>query len=214
MGTKTFVGIAACCAFFVSSAIAQESTSPASSHSPLNETLYRSVCGRVQAPMVFSTRDTVFALSLPTDEPAEVYVKLTVGKNGKVKEKETRVHANHIAGYVAPAFMAATKDLKIDRSLLADMEGKDTSLLLTFPLEYQCVLDTMTKEWPSMKPIAHSAPHLINYRSTVYGSGEAALQKNINKQGTIYSTYDPWDTYYLKPSRVWYYLAFIKGQQE
>ena len=108
----------------------------------LNETLYRSVCERVQAPLVFSTRDTVFALSLPVDEPAEIYVQLTVGKNGKVKEKLTRVNANHIAGYVAPAFVAAAKDLRIDKDLLAGLQGKDTSVLLTFPLEYCHVLDT------------------------------------------------------------------------
>ena len=214
MGTKTFVGIAACCAFFVSSAIAQESTSPASSHSPLNETLYRSVCGRVQAPMVFSTRDTVFALSLPMDEPAEVYVKLTVGKNGKVKEKETRVHANHIAGYVAPAFLAATKELRIDKSLLAGMEGKDTSLLLTFPLEYQCVYDTINKEWPDMTPRPWWTPGLSPL-TIQNGGGEAALQKDLREEGTISMSSGAWSDYRnTKPTRVWYYLAFIKGNQE
>ncbi len=206
--TKTLASVLAGCGLFVTTAQAQ--TSPAS----LNEALYRSVCERVQAPLVFSTRDTVFALSLPQDEPAEVYVQLTVGKNGKVKEKLTKVHANHIAGYVAPAFIAATKEMRIDRSLLTGMTGKDTSLLLTFPMEYQCVYDTINKARPSMKIIAGSMPSLIDYRSTIYGSGENALQKDINKNGIIYSTYEPWDYYYTKPTRVWYYLAFIKEQPE
>ncbi|MCC8063429.1 MAG: hypothetical protein LIO68_09380, partial [Rikenellaceae bacterium] len=122
----------------VHTAAAQDS-SPSGS---LDEALYHSICERVQAPLVFSTRDTVFALSLPQDEPAEVYVQLTVGKNGKVKEKLTKVHANHIAGYVAPAFLAATKAMKVDKGLLAGITGKDTSLLLTFPMEYCHVLDT------------------------------------------------------------------------
>ena len=164
--------------------------------------------------MVFSTRDTVFALSLPTDEPAEVYVKLTVGKNGKVKEKETRVHANHIAGYVAPAFMAATKDLKIDKSLLAGMQGKDTSLLLTFPLEYQCVYDTINKEWPGMyRPTVPYAN--LPYRTSLKGSNSELVVQERIKDNKI-STYDyaKWLQEQSPSTRVWYYLAFIKGQQE
>ncbi|WP_294600544.1 hypothetical protein [uncultured Rikenella sp.] len=64
----------------------------------LERVLQRSVVERVQMPLVFSTRDSLFALSLPTaDEgPAEVYVQLTVGRNGRVKEKKTRVNANHV----------------------------------------------------------------------------------------------------------------------
>lgn len=214
MGTKTFVGIAACCAFFVSSAIAQESTSPASSHSPLNETLYQTVCERVQTPMVFSTRDTVFALSLPADEPAEVYVKLTVGKNGKIKEKETRVHANHIAGYVAPAFMAATKDLRIDKSLLAGLQGKDTSLLLTFPMEYQCVLDTMSKAMPGgdLEDRIALPLHSVDLRGIPQTIKER--ERNVEIWLTSYPGDMKEEYQKAEPTRIWYYLAFIKDQPE
>ena len=221
MGTKTFVGIAACCAFFVSSAIAQESTLPASSHSPLNETLYQSVCGRVQAPMVFSTRDTVFALSLPTDEPAEVYVKLTVGKNGKVKEKETRVHANHIAGYVAPAFMAATKELKIDKSLLAGMQGKDTSLLLTFPLEYCHVLDTTVM---ASRADAHPYQSELFYKNMIKPWSKSNKNSREYSPGKYFGTGFELENPYIDSPRfpqpdsysgpLSFYIVFIKGQQE
>lgn len=224
MGTKTFVGIAACCAFFVSSAIAQESTSPASSHSPLNETLYQTVCERVQTPMVFSTRDTVFALSLPADEPAEVYVKLTVGKNGKIKEKETRVHANHIAGYVAPAFMAATKDLRIDKSLLAGLQGKDTSLLLTFPLEYCHVLDTTVM---ASRANAHPYQSQLYYDKMItpwwqennssLGNTPSASQINnffmdnpYNESSRLGKSIFPVPDSHS--GKVSYYLVFIKGE--
>lgn len=142
MGTKvkTLVGILAGCVLLTGSVAAQNPSS--AFDASLDAALYRSVCERVQVPMVFSTRDTVFALSLPADEPAEIYVQLTVGKNGKVKEKLTRINTNHIGSYVAPAFLAATEDLRIDKSLLAEMQGKDTSLILTFPLEYCHVFDT------------------------------------------------------------------------
>lgn len=134
---KTFAGMMTASVLFTSFAAAQNPT-PSGAQS-LDATLCRSVCERVQAPMVFSTRDSLFALSLPTDEPATIFLQVTVGKNGKVKEKLTRVDANHLAGYVAPAFLAAVKDLRVDRGLL---NGKDTSLLLAFPMEYQCVYDT------------------------------------------------------------------------
>lgn len=142
MGTKvkTLVGTLAGCVLFAGTTTAQ--TQSPSGSSALDETLYRSVCERVQMPLAFATQDSTFALSLPDDEPAEVYVQLTVGRNGKVKAKLTRVNANHIAGYVAPTFIAATKDLSIDRSMLSGISDKDTSLTLTFPLEYQCVMDT------------------------------------------------------------------------
>ena len=164
--------------------------------------------------MVFSTRDTLFALSLPTDEPARVYLQLTVGKNGKVKEKLTKVHANHIAGYVAPAFIEAAKDLRIDRSLLAEMTGKDTSLLLTFPMEYQCVYDTINKEWPDMTPKPWWSPGLASL-PIQSGGGEVALQKALREEGVISMSSGAWSDYSnTKPTRIWYYLAFIKEPQE
>ncbi|WP_294600541.1 hypothetical protein [uncultured Rikenella sp.] len=114
----------------------------------LERVLQRSVVEHVQMPLVFSTRDSLFALSLPTaDEgPAEVYVQLTVGRNGRVKEKKTRVGANHVGQYVAPAFIAAAKGLRIDRDSVPALTGRDTSVVLTFPLEYRCVLDTVSKK--------------------------------------------------------------------
>ena len=85
-------------------AVPAAAQNPTPSGAPtLDETLYRSVCERVQMPVAFATRDSVFALSLPTDEPATISLQVTVGKNGRVKEKLTRINANHIAGYVAPA---------------------------------------------------------------------------------------------------------------
>ena len=208
---KTLASVLAGCGLFVTTAQAQ--TSPAS----LNDALYRSVCERVQAPMVFSTRDTLFALSLPTDEPARVYLQLTVGKNGKVKEKLTKVHANHIAGYVAPAFIEAAKDLRIDRSLLAEMTGKDTSLLLTFPMEYQCVYDTINKEWPDMTPETWQIADLLASRAYWHdgSNSEVAIQKRLRERGTISMSSSAWYKYSItKPTRVWYYLAFIKDRPE
>ncbi|MCC8063186.1 MAG: hypothetical protein LIO68_08115 [Rikenellaceae bacterium] len=204
---KSLASMLAGCGLFVTTAQAQ--TSPSGS---LDEALYRSVCERVHAPLVFSTRDTVFALSLPQDEPAEVYVQLTVGKNGKVKEKLTKVHANHIAGYVAPAFIAATKEMKVDKGLLSGMTGKDTSLLLTFPMEYQCVYDTINKEWPGMYrpnvPLAH-----LSYESSLDGTNsEMVLQKRIRDDRISTYDYAKWVQDQTIPTRVWYYLAFIHGQ--
>ena len=170
----------------------------------LNETLYRTVCERVQTPLVFSTRDTLFTLSLPADEPAEIYLQLTVGKNGKVKDKLTKVHANHIANYVAPAFAAATEELRIDRELLAGMQGKDTSLILTFPMEYQCVLDTMNKaliEENLILPfLDHTGYHPMTAQerertAAAWVSGFPSMIKAKNQE--------------IPLTRVWYYLAFI-----
>lgn len=210
MGTKvkTFAGMMTACVLFTSFATAQNPT-PSGSQS-LDATLCRAVCERVQAPMVFSTRDTAFALSLPTDEPATVFLQVTVGKNGKVKEKLTRVDANHIAGYVAPAFVAAVKDLRVDRSLL---NGKDTALQLAFPLEYQCVLDTVNKAWPSMTPTTMRFSDNA-YESSLFGSNSSSAMENRIREGTIYVPYDAqWKYIKSKPTRVWYYLAFIKDQQ-
>ncbi len=181
----------------------------------LNETLYRTVCERVQAPLVFSTRDTLFALSLPADEPAEIYLQLTVGKNGKVKNKLTKVHANHIANYVAPAFAAATEKLRIDRELLAEMQGKDTSLILTFPLEYQCVYDTVMRVWPESEEIGFAPFYRLDDRYTKAGiaQGPQTIQQrlwrfNTSGGGNVRAAiYEYWRS---APSRVWYYLAFVK----
>lgn len=180
----------------------------------LNETLYRTVCERVQTPLVFSTRDTLFALSLPADEPAEIYLQLTVGKNGKVKDKLTKVHANHIANYVAPAFAAATEELRIDRELLAGMQSKDTSLILTFPMEYQCVLDTVMRVWPESGEIGFAPFYRLDDRYTNAGiaQGPQTIQQRernlfIGSGGSIVGAI--WDYWHSDPSRVWYYLAFI-----
>lgn len=209
MGTsiRTTVLALAGCAIAVSASAQTPSSS-------LAEALSRSVCERVQAPMVFSTRDTAFALSLPQDEPATIFLQVTVGKNGKVKEKLTRVDANHLAGYVAPAFVAATKDLRIDRSLLGNLAGKDTSLLLAFPLEYQCVLDTMSKAMPDedlAKRIALPL-HSVDLR------GIPQTPKERERSVELWLTSYPGDMKekYLKtePTRVWYYLAFLKDQPE
>ncbi len=176
----------------------------------LNETLYRTVCERVQAPLVFSTRDTLFALSLPADEPAEIYLQLTVGKNGKVKDKLTKVHANHIANYVAPAFAAATEELRIDRELLAGMQSKDTSLILTFPMEYQCVYDTINKEWPETEKSLITLPfYRLEYgKSGYHPLNPQEREQEINQR---FGAYDhAKDQYrYVIPTSVWYYLAFI-----
>lgn len=181
----------------------------------LNETLYRTVCERVQTPLVFSTRDTLFALSLPADEPAEIYLQLTVGKNGKVKDKLTKVHANHIANYVAPAFAAATEELRIDRELLAGMQGKDTSLILTFPMQYQCVLDTVMRVWPESGEIGFAPFYRLDDRYTNAGiaQGPQTIQQrlwrfNTSGGGNVRAAiYEYWRS---APSRVWYYLAFVK----
>ena len=81
----------------------------------LEKMLTSSIKERVQMPLLFSTRDTTFALSLPDDEPAEVYLHVTVDRKGRVKEKLTRVNANHLGAYVAPTFADATKELRASR---------------------------------------------------------------------------------------------------
>ena len=177
--------------------------------SSLDETLYHTVCERVQAPLVFSTRDTLFALSLPDDEPAEIYLQLTVGKNGKVKDKLTKVHANHIANHVATAFAAATEELRIDRELLAEMQGKDTSLILTFQMQYQCVLDTINKAQPE-----DDFP-IVSFHSLTNSDRILTLRtpEERNRDQEIWVADYPGmmkEKYRRMPlSRVWYYLAFI-----
>lgn len=191
---------------------AQAQSSPVTETS-LNETLYRTVCERVQTPLVFSTRDTLFALSLPTDEPAEIYLQLTVGKNGKVKDKLTKVHANHIANYVAPAFAAATEELRIDRELLAEMQGKDTSLILTFPMQYQCVYDTINKEWPeSDLPDRIATPfyYLEKHKGFPLRPANAQEREKRAELRVMHYPSARQDAYRQTiPTHVWYYSAFI-----
>ena len=214
MGTQRKTAVFALVGCAIAVTAAAQTQPPSASVASLDRALYRSVCERIQAPMVFSTRDTTFALSLPTDEPAMVSLQVTVAKNGKVKEKLTRVDANHIAGFVAPAFLAATKGLAVDRSLLGNLTGKDTSLTLTFPLEYQCVYDTINKEWPSMTPKPYWSPSM-SALPIQQGGGEVGLQQSLRETGTISMSSGAWSDYRnAKPTRVWYYLAFIKDQSE
>lgn len=215
MGTsiRTTVLALAGCAIAVSASAQTPSSS-------LAEALSRSVCERVQAPMVFSTRDTAFALSLPQDEPATIFLQVTVGKNGKVKEKLTRVDANHLAGYVAPAFVAATKELRIDRSLLGNLAGKDTSLLLAFPLEYQCVLDTTVQ---ASRANVHPYQSRLFYDNmlSAYIDHERTSMNVKPGEGSGFKLENPYlinDPHFPKPDsysgQVSYYLVFLKDQSE
>lgn len=181
-------------------------------HVDLNRVLYRSVTERVQLPLVFSTRDSLFALSLPTaDEgPAEVYVQLTVGRNGRVKEKKTRVSANHVGAYVAPAFTAAAKGLQIDRDSVPALAGRDTSVVLTFPLEYRCVLDTMTRAWPNAGDRLRESVYNPCYFS---GSPQRPLtlgELDDNMRGHAYGGVSAVESQYRQaiPTPIWYYLVF------
>lgn len=204
--------MAALLAFSGQIAFAQSLSSSAS----LDAALYRSVCERIDGPMVFSTRDTLFALSLPVDEPAEVYVQITVGRNGKVKEKLTRVNANHLAGYVAPAFISATKDLQVDRSLVGNLTGKDTSLVLAFPLEYQCVYDTVSKEQPDAGAELRKElyRHYVHYEGGAYTNTQ--MKRELDMQRSTRSGLYLADYKYEKaePTPVWYYFACITDKSE
>ena len=210
MGTsiRTTVLTLAGCAIAVSASAQTPSSS-------LAEALSRSVCGRVQAPMAFSTRDTAFALSLPQNEPATIFLQVTVGKNGKVKEKLTRVDANHLAGYVAPAFIAATKDLRIDRSLLGNLSGKDTSFLLAFPLEYQCVYDTMNviSNWSLEERMAVPFHYLESNKGDIL-KPVTIKERDRQVEGNVMGKGNKAYTKRIKPTPVWYYLAFLKDQPE
>lgn len=190
---------------------------------PLHEVLYRTVCERIGGPMVFSTRDTLFALSLPTDEPATVYLQLTVSRNGRIKEKRTKVHANHLSEYVTPVFKAATEKLRVDRTLV---DNKDTSLLVAFPLEYQCVRDTTVQA-------SRANVHL--YRSRLFEDKVLTTwwNENKNSMGSTPSAAQIngffLDNPYIESSRIGgadfpiqnfysgpvsYYLVFLKDQPE
>ena len=126
----------------------------------LEKMLTSSIKERVQMPLLFSTRDTAFALSLPDDEPAEVYLHVTVDRKGRVKEKLTRVNANHLGAYVAPTFADATKELRVPNETMPALTGKDTSLLLAFEVAYCHLGDTTlvasrAYEHPYRSPITY-----------------------------------------------------------
>ena len=184
----------------------------------LSTILSRSVCERVQVPMIFSTRDTAFALSLPSDEPATIYLQLTVGRNGKVKEKQTRVHANHLAGYVSPAFVAAVKGLRVECSELGHLSGRDTSLLLAFPLEYQCLLDTTVR---ASRANAHPYQSRLYYDKMIkaYRIQQSKYVDVPGGMGIGYRLENPYiinDPHFPTPDSysgpISYYLVFFKKQ--
>ncbi|WP_297625170.1 hypothetical protein [uncultured Rikenella sp.] len=188
-------------------------------HVDLNRVLCRSVTERVQLPLVFSTRDSLFALSLPTaDEgPAEVYVQLTVGRNGRVKEKKTRVSANHVGVYVAPAFTAAAKGLQIDRDSVPALAGRDTSVVLTFPLEYRCVLDTMTRAWPNagdrLREISFSQITYYDQGNYVTSRPLTVDELERSMRGHAVSGVSAVESQYRRavPTPIWYYLVFLSN---
>ena len=221
-GFKTWFGIAVVLALFRNGVMAQETDSFGS----LEKAFLCSISERIDGPVFFSTRDTLFALALPTDEPAEIYVQLTVGRNGKVKNKLTRVSANHIGAYVTPAFLSATKDLRVDRAMLASLSGRDTSLFVVFPLQYQCIYDTISKEWPNAGDYARKAVSRIpdsrdmaymilekpNYSYIKGYSSELTTYQIEYKNSCVGSGGYSWaKSQYAKsvPTPIWYYLAFI-----
>ena len=209
----TAFGLAACFAMMAGQAFAQAGSA---ADGRLETALMEAVVSRVENPIVFSTRDTLFALSLPTDEKPEIYLHITVGKNGKVKEKMTRVNANHIGANVAPAFVEATKELRIDRALLAGMSGRDTAVMVTIPLAYQCVLDTVSKAWPDASEKALN----VLYRPYTYFEHPKVP---LNTRATREETMEGWarggyssalSSYRLsEPTPIWYYMAFIANKE-
>lgn len=175
----------------------------------LEKMLTSSIKERVQMPLLFSTRDTTFALSLPDDEPAEVYLHVTVDRKGRVKEKLTRVNANHFGAYVAPTFADATKELRVPDEAMPALAGKDTSLLLAFPLEYQCVFDTINKAWPDMGERIRQGSRIPMY----YYNPRSSSKYDPNYLEGWVSTGVSYAKFLYKntlPSPVWYYLAFLK----
>ena len=188
----------------------------------LEEILTSSIKERVQMPLLFSTRDTTFALSLPDDEPAEVYLHVTVDRKGRVKEKLTRVNANHLGAYVAPTFADATKELRVPNETMPALAGKDTSLLLTFSLEYQCMLDTVSAAQPNAVEELNKRLKLLNtadYPKRVYPGKEIFIPmtiSDIEKHSTFLTiasaerAIDP--RYRDIATPIWYYLAFFKEE--
>ena len=154
MKPQVFFILASGCALLLSAIPAHSQTND------LETSLTCCIKERLQMPLLFSTRDTTFALSLPEDEPAEVYLHVTVTRKGRVKEKLTRVNANHIGDYVALAFAEATKELRVPDEVMPALAGKDTSLLLTFGVAYCHLGDTTlvasrAYEHPYRSPITY-----------------------------------------------------------
>lgn len=207
----TAFGLAACFAMMAGQAFAQAGSA---ADGRLETALTEAVVSRVENPIVFSTRDTLFALSLPTDEKPEIYLHITVGKNGKVKEKMTRVNANHIGANVAPAFVEATKELRIDRTLLAGMSGRDTAVMVTIPLAYQCVLDTVSREWPDVEAKLQKILH----RPFLYYDGVSAVtpkrrERDMERSISAAFMFSNSDYHDAEPTPIWYYLTFIDTKE-
>ena len=185
----------------------------------LEKMLTSSIKERVQMPLLFSTRDTTFALSLPDDEPAEVYLHVTVDRKGRVKEKLTRVNANHFGYYVAPAFAEATKELRIPNEAMPALSGKDTSLMLVFPLEYQCVFDTISipktgaGDWV-MQHIYDNPYRDSPYRFyDMFGQPFRSLQElDKDARHVVNISLNNLESRFAKPTPIWYYLAFFKEE--
>ena len=213
----TAFGLAACFAMMAGQAFAQAGSA---ADGRLETALTAAVVSRVENPIVFSTRDTLFALSLSTDEKPEIYLHITVGKNGKVKEKMTRVNANHIGANVAPAFVEATKELRIDRALLAGMSGRDTAVMVTIPLAYQCVLDTVSRAWPDASLKLQDLNNALVQNSPTYPSNmkigpdfRPVTPEEIEKGNQLHVmvAYDWAESQYIKTtsSPLWLYMVFI-----
>ena len=186
----------------------------------LEESLTCCIKERLQMPLLFSTRDTTFALSLPDDEPAEVYLHVTVDRKGRVKEKLTRVNANHLGAYVAPTFADATKELRVPNEAMPALSGKDTSLLLTFSLEYQCMLDTVSAAQPNAVEELNKRLKKINtreYPAMFRAEGYVPMTiSDIEKHSrlqTMLSAETSINPRYRKSTTpIWYYLAFFKEE--
>ncbi|WP_300856951.1 hypothetical protein, partial [uncultured Rikenella sp.] len=107
------------------------------------------------------------------------------------------------------AFIAAAKGLRIDRDSVPALTGRDTSVVLTFPLEYRCVLDTMTKAWPN----AGDRLRKDLYSSYSYFSDHPLKNHELEQsmQHSAYITVTMAQSDYMKtlPTLVWYYLVFL-----
>ena len=151
---------------------------------------------------------------------AEVYLHVTVDRKGRVKEKLTRVNANHLGAYVAPTFAEATKELRIPSETMPALTNKDTSLLLVFPIEYKCMLDTVSIEPVNAVEELNKRLKLINttdYTKLVYPGEEVFIPMTISdiEKHSKFLTFasaeraiDP--IYRNSPTPIWYYLAFFK----
>ena len=184
----------------------------------LEKILTGSIKERVQMPLLFSTRDTTFALSLPDNEPAEVYLHVTIDRKGRVKEKLTRVNANHLGAYVASTFADATKELRVPNEAMPALTGKDTSLLLAFPLEYQCVFDTISQEHPNAAEELNKRLKKINtreYPAMFRAEGYVPMtisdiEKHSRLQTMLSAEASINPRYRKSTTPIWYYLVFFK----